>query len=119
MTDMAGFGDRVSDVASAATGPASGDSGNYPVPARSPSRQVASPLATTGVIDELLVGQVFLVQATIESASALGEGVQAARQALYGDGEISEVVKRTRRGVFEPYRERYNLFRQLPRHRQD
>ncbi len=70
------------------------------------------------VLDELLVGQVFLVQATIESASALGAGLQDVRKALYGDGEMGAVLKRTGRAVFQPYRERVQLFRQLPR-RQD
>ncbi len=89
----------------------------YPVsaefePARTTGRQ-----ASTGVIDELLVAEVFLVQATIESVSALGEGLQDVRTALYGGGEMGEVLKRAQRGVFQPYRERFQLFRDLKRKR--
>ncbi|MDJ0879436.1 MAG: hypothetical protein QNI86_12535 [Halieaceae bacterium] len=118
MTDMAGFESKVSEVISDSDALEPADKISYPVPARPTSPQPGNQPAV-GVIDELLVGQVFLVQATIESASALGEGFQAARQALGGEGDIGEVLKRTRRSVFDPYRERYNLFRQLPRQGRD
>ncbi len=91
--------------------------GAYPVLAEFEPARAASRQTTTGVIDELLVAEVFLVQATIESASALGEGLQEVRKALYGGGEMSEVLKRTQEGVFQPYRERFQLFRELKRKR--
>ena len=93
--------------------------GVYPVPSEHSAEAVKARGGSPGVLDELLVGQVFLVQATIESASALGDGLQAARSALNGDGDVGEVLKRTGRGVFRPYSERFQLFRQLPRQRQD
>ena len=119
MTDMAGFGDGASQVMNDVIVPGSKVQAGYPVAAGPADRSTIRQPAPSGVIDELLVGQVFLVQATIESASALGEGFQAARRALEGDGEMSDVLERTRHGVFEPYRARYQLFRQLPRYRQN
>ena len=93
--------------------------GALPVPADATPEASLGRRPAPGVIDELLVGQVLMVQATIESASALGDGLQAARKALYGDGEMGEVLKRTGRAAFQPYRERLQLFRDLPRQRQD
>ncbi|MEE4190481.1 MAG: hypothetical protein V2I66_02820 [Halieaceae bacterium] len=88
-----------------------------PVPGDAAPEASRGRRAAPGVIDELLVGQVFLVQATIESAAALGDSLQDVRKALYGDGEMGDVLKRTGRAVFQPYRERIHLFRQLPRQR--
>ncbi len=91
----------------------------YPAAVQPGAETAAERRPGPGMIDELLVGQVFLVQATIESASALGEGLQAARKALHGDGEVGEVLRRTGQGVFRPYRDRLQWFRQLPRQRRD
>lgn len=99
---------ETSEISSPSTLPVPGDA----TPEASMGRSAAP-----GVIDELLVGQVFLVQATIEGAAALGDGLQDVRKALYGDGEMGDVLKRTGRAVFQPYRERIQLFRQLPRQR--
>ncbi len=87
----------------------------YPVLAEFEPARTSNRRPVSGVIDELLVAEVFLVQATIESVSALGDGLQDVRKALYGGGEMGEVLKRTRHGVFEPYRERFQLFRELKR----
>ena len=58
----------------------------------------------------------FLVQATIESAAALEEGIEQARNAWEKGDDLGTVLKRTGQGVFEPYRERYNYFLQMREH---
>ena len=108
--------DKISDKI---TGIETSQRGTLPVRADATAEAGPGRRPAPGVIDELLVGQVLMVQATIDSASALGDGLQAARKALYGDGEMGEVLKRTGRAAFQPYRERMQLFRDLPRQRQD
>jgi hypothetical protein len=73
-------------------------------------------------ISELVMAEIFFIQATIESATALGDGLGnlrrrlGARDAPAGsDSEetLSEVLKRTRHELVQPYSERIEMFRKL------
>ncbi|MEP5763258.1 MAG: hypothetical protein ABJ308_01625 [Halieaceae bacterium] len=73
-------------------------------------------------INDLVVAELFLVQATIESASVLGEGISGLRQHLASDDsaeapeeEFSAFLKRTREELMEPYSTRFKFFRDLVR----
>lgn len=70
---------------------------------------------TPGRLDELLVAEILLVQATIESASALGDGIQAARNLRGSERrrELARVFHETRQQVVKPYSERLSFLRQL------
>jgi hypothetical protein len=63
--------------------------------------------------------ELFFVQATIESASALGDSISELREQLSANeagGEREELVsflKRTRDQLVEPYTTRYRFFRDL------
>ena len=75
----------------------------------------AAPRRKASRLDELLVAEIFLVQATIESASALGDGLQAVREIRGEDRrrQLVDVFRSTRDQVVEPYRERLSYFRRL------
>jgi len=71
-------------------------------------------------INDLVVAELFLVQATIESASALGDSISGLRQHLAADDaaeqpreEFSAFLKRTREELLEPYSTRFKFFREL------
>ena len=74
---------------------------------------------TGRVISELVMAEIFFVQATIESATALGDGLGALRRRWSANDEergtetVSELLSRTRREVLEPYSERIDVFRKL------
>jgi hypothetical protein len=94
-----------------------------------PSGQVE--LSRSGrAISELVMAEIFFIQATIESATALGDGLGTlrrrlgARDAAAGSGAgsgsgsgneetLGEVLKRTRHEVVQPYSERIEMFRKL------
>ena len=68
------------------------------------------------------MAEIFFIQATIESATALGDGLGALRRRFGSNdangenspGEtIGEVLKRTRHEVAQPYSERLEMFRKL------
>jgi hypothetical protein len=69
-------------------------------------------------IGDLVMAELFLVQATIESAQALGEGLNELK--LYWDEqddapreELSAFLKRTSEQVVEPYSTRFGYLRKL------
>jgi hypothetical protein len=64
-------------------------------------------------ISELLVAEIFLVQATIEGANALGDGFDEARRAFDENRDLGQVLKDTRQAVVQPFRERYDFFRRM------
>ena len=73
-------------------------------------------------ISELVMAEIFFVQATIESATALVDGLGALRRRFGANGAngesspgetIGEVLKRTRHEVAQPYSERLEMFRKL------
>jgi hypothetical protein len=71
-------------------------------------------------ISDLVMAELFLVQATIESASALSEGISSLRHHLYWDEaetlpkeELSAFLKRTGEQVVEPYSTRFKYLRDM------
>jgi hypothetical protein len=71
-------------------------------------------------ISDLVMAELFLVQATIESASALSDGISNLRDHLYWDEaenqpkeELSAFIKRTRAQVVEPYSIRFKYLRDM------
>ena len=58
-------------------------------------------------LEELLVAEIFLVQATIESASALEQGFSQARRAE----KPAEVLRNAGEQVFKSYRDRLDYYR--------
>lgn len=71
------------------------------------------PLRANRTVNEILVAELFLVQATIESASTLGESLASARSALNDGVDLGDVLRVTGQRALAPYRERYNYFRRL------
>jgi hypothetical protein len=76
-------------------------------------------------IGDLVMAEVFLVQATIESASALSDGFSELRDHLYWDDaeskpkeELSAFLKRTREQVVEPYSTRFKYLREMAKDQQ-
>ena len=75
-------------------------------------------------LGDLVVAEVFFVQATIESATALGDGITALREHLGASNDndapeeaLGELIKRTRESVVEPYAVRFSSLREVMRKR--
>jgi hypothetical protein len=73
-------------------------------------------------INDLVMAELFFVQATIESASALGDGISELRDHLYWDEtedapeeDLSAFLRRTREQLMEPYSTRFRFFRDIVR----
>ena len=71
-------------------------------------------------VGELVVAEMFLVQATLESASLIGERISELGRHIYWSEEdtppeepIKNVLKRTRDDVVESYASRFNYLRDL------
>ena len=68
-------------------------------------------------ISELVLAEMFLVQATIESATVLGDRFGDLRRRLAGEaGEkeaLGTLLRRTGRDLVEPYAERIEDFRKI------
>ena len=72
-------------------------------------------------LNDLVLAELFLVQATIESASAIGEGFNELGRhiAESNDSEaspwdsISSVVRRAADGAIEPYTTRFRYLREM------
>ena len=72
-------------------------------------------------VNDLVLAEMFLVQATIESASAIGDGLsELGKQISRGeDGQnspwdaVSSVLQRTADQALEPYTSRFKYLRQL------
>jgi len=71
-------------------------------------------------VNDLVMAEMFLLQATIESASAIGDGLdEIGRQFNTEDnvdaswGEISSLLRRTGNEAIEPFTTRYKYFRQM------
>lgn len=68
-------------------------------------------------VNDLVMAEMFLLQATIESATAIGEGLDELFRADNDvepswDG-ISSVLRRTGNDAIEPFTTRYRYFRQM------
>lgn len=72
-------------------------------------------------IDDLIIAEMFLVQATIESATAIGDGLSTlGRQITSGDDAgsapadtIGHTLQRIADGAVEPYTSRFRYLREL------
>lgn len=68
-------------------------------------------------VNDLVMAEMFLLQATIESATAIGDGLDALFRAD-NDAEpswdgISSILRRTGNDAIEPFTTRYKYFRQM------
>jgi len=71
-------------------------------------------------VNDLVMAEMFLLQATIESASAIGDGLDelgrqfsAEEEMEHSWGEISSLLRRTGTQALEPFTSRYKYFRQM------
>ena len=72
-------------------------------------------------VDDLIIAELFLVQATIESATAIGDGLSAlGRQITTADeagaapaDSISQILQRIADSALEPYSSRFKYLREL------
>jgi hypothetical protein len=72
-------------------------------------------------VNDLVMAEMFLLQATIESATAIGEGIsEIGKQISTGDNdkqnsweEVSSVLQRIADEALEPYTSRYQYFRDM------
>lgn len=71
-------------------------------------------------VNDLVVAEMFLLQATIESATAIGDGInELGKQMAANDDShsswdtISSVLQRTADEALEPYTTRYKYFREM------
>ena len=72
-------------------------------------------------LGDLVMAELFLVQATIESASALSESIDELREHLsredasHGGEELTDVIRRSGEKVVEPYTTRLRYLREIVR----
>ena len=72
-------------------------------------------------VNDLVMAEMFLVQATIESASAIGDGINELGRQISGNDEgekspwdsISDVLQRTADDALEPYTSRLKYLREM------
>ena len=72
-------------------------------------------------VNDVVMAEMFLLQATIESVSAIGEGIsEIGKQVASGDEDrlepqdsISSVLQRIADEALEPYTSRFKYFRQM------
>jgi len=68
------------------------------------------------VVNDLVLAEMFLVQATIESATAIGDGISELSRQWdndTGDGSVAGVLARTADEAIEPYTSRLKVLREL------
>ncbi|MEE4659549.1 MAG: hypothetical protein V2J89_03715 [Halieaceae bacterium] len=63
-------------------------------------------------VNELIVAEVFLVQATIESASVLGDSLRHMREQPEA---LTDVARTTAPRLLQPYKDRFEALRQVRR----
>lgn len=71
-------------------------------------------------VNDLVMAEMFLLQATIESASAIGDGFNELGKQISADeenqkdwGAISQVIRQAADEALEPYTSRYKYFREM------
>ncbi|MDA8752641.1 hypothetical protein N9M39_00610 [Halieaceae bacterium] len=72
-------------------------------------------------VNDLVLAEMFLVQATIESATAIGDGLSAlgrqlgaeADEAANDEHSLGAVLSRTADEAIEPYTSRFRILREL------
>lgn len=85
-----------------------------------PASEQRQPSLVRKTVSELVVAEVFLVQATLESAGVIGEGISDLGKQLYWSESdtppkepMKTVLLRTRDDVVESYTSRFNYLRKL------
>ncbi|MDX1733970.1 MAG: hypothetical protein R3228_06380 [Halioglobus sp.] len=73
---------------------------------------------TRRTVNELVMAEMFVIQATLESAAAISDGVSdLGRQIRQGQDEngesVAELLQRIRERAVEPYTTRYRYFREM------
>ncbi len=75
------------------------------------------PTRVRRTVNDLVMAEMFLLQATLESAAAISEGISALSKEWNGDeeqpGGIPGVLARTADEAVEPYTTRYRYFREM------
>ncbi|MAT93339.1 MAG: hypothetical protein CME59_12130 [Halioglobus sp.] len=71
-------------------------------------------------VNDVVMAEMFLVQATIESATAIGEGINALGRQIAGAGNAGEdslqdTLQRIRSRALEPYTSRFGYLLELRR----
>ena len=72
-------------------------------------------------VNDLVMAEMFLLQATLESAAAIGDGIEAIGKQINAEEDtgqtswsaISNVLQRTADEAVEPYTIRYRYFRKM------
>lgn len=72
-------------------------------------------------VNDLVMAEMFLLQATLESATAIGQGIETLGRQITSDDDrqetswssISNVLQRTADEAVEPYTTRYRYFRKM------
>ena len=69
-------------------------------------------------VNDLVMAEMFLVQATIESATVIGSGINALSKHIgqgdeTGASSLSALLQRIADDAVEPYSSRYHYFREL------
>lgn len=71
-------------------------------------------------VNDLVLAEMFLLQATIESASAIGDGLGEISRKISSEDEgshswsaITSVLQRTADDALEPYTSRYKYFKEM------
>lgn len=70
-------------------------------------------------VNDVVMAELFLIQATLESATAIGEGVSDLGKALASDDEmerdesVQDTLQRIRSEATEPYLSRFRYFRDM------
>lgn len=70
----------------------------------------------SSVVNDLVLAEMFLIQATIESATAIGDGISELSRQWdndNGDGSVAGVIARTADEAIEPYTSRLKVLREL------
>lgn len=77
-------------------------------------QQEAQPGRLRRAVNDLVMAEMFLIQATLESASAIGDGVSELVDAN-GEGEesVAATLQRIRESALEPYTARYQFWRAM------
>ena len=64
-------------------------------------------------VDDLIIAEMFLVQATIESATAIGDGLSALGRHITTADDIGNTLQRIAGDAVEPYTSRFKYLRDL------
>ena len=84
------------------------------------AREVDSQSRVSRAVSDIIIAEMFLVQATIESANVIGDGLNELGKQFYWSEDdtppnepIKNVLMRTKDEVVESYTSRFNYLRKL------